>query len=116
MRLGKLTTEQVKVKIESVGLLSQLDRCTGKESEIFNETYAEVIALKRSYPAVSQIWALTVPPAFSVTPLVANSTPIVGYLFFGSSFLMYRLSKWVLPTPVSPTKITKTSKEMIQKW
>ena len=69
-------------------------------------TYADVMALKRSWPAVSQIWALTVPPAFSVTPLVANSTPMVGYLFFGSSFLIYRLKRCVFPTPVSPTKMT----------
>ena len=70
------------------------------------DTYAEVMALKRSWPAVSQICALTVPPAFSVTPLVANSTPMVGYLFLGSSFLIYRLSRCVFPTPVSPTRIT----------
>ena len=64
------------------------------------------MALKRSWPAVSQICAFTVPPAFSVTPFVANSTPMVGYLFFGNSFFMYRLSKCVFPTPVSPTRIT----------
>ena len=72
----------------------------------YGETYADVIALNLSYPAVSQIYAFTVPPAFKVTPLVANSTPIVGYLFFGSSFLMYRLRRCVFPTPVSPTRIT----------
>lgn len=70
------------------------------------------MALKRSWPAVSQIWALTVPPAFSVTPLVANSTPIVGYLFLGNSFLIYRLNRCVLPTPVSPTRITIKTQKM----
>jgi hypothetical protein len=47
-----------------------------------------------------------VPPVFKGTGFVANSTPIVGNLFLGSEPLMYLESKWVLPTPVSPTRIT----------
>ncbi|TNV85172.1 hypothetical protein FGO68_gene9358 [Halteria grandinella] len=66
---------------------------------------ALVIALKRSCPAVSQICALTVPPVFSGTGLVANSTPIVGNLLRGREPLMQRESRCVLPTPVSPTRM-----------
>ena len=91
-------------------------------SNILLFTYALVIALNLSYPAidilrwcmyecellpVSQIYALTVPPVFNGTGLVANSTPIVGNLFFGNEPLMYLLNRWVFPTPVSPTRITK---------
>ena len=71
-------------------------------------TYALVIALNLSYPAVSQICAFTVPPVLSGTALVANSTPMVGLSFLGSALVTYRLSKWVLPTSVSPTKITNS--------
>ena len=47
------------------------------------------MALKRSVPAVSQIWALTVPPLLNDMVLVANSTPIVGPFLRGRSSLMY---------------------------
>ena len=65
-----------------------------------------MIALNLSVPAVSQIYAFTVPPVFKGTGFVANSTPIVGYLFLGRVPFMYLLSKKVFPTPASPTKMT----------
>lgn len=55
---------------------------------------------------VSQICAFTLSPFLRVTVLVANSTPIVGTGFRGSTPFTYLFSKWVLPTPVSPTRMT----------
>jgi len=74
---------------------------------INKKLYAEVIALYFSCPAVSHICALIIGPLFNSTALVANSTPTVGVFCFGIVPFIYLLSKQVLPTAASPTRITK---------
>lgn len=68
-------------------------------------THAEVMALYRSSPAVSQIWALMVNP-LSCTVRVLNSTPMVVLVSWLNSFFVKRDNKLLLPTPDSPIKTT----------
>ena len=68
-------------------------------------TYALVIALNLSWPAVSQIWALIVLESTWIL-LVANSTPIVDLDSKLNSLRVKRDNKLDLPTPESPIKTT----------
>lgn len=77
-------------------------------------THAEVIALYRSCPAVSQIWALTVLPS-TLMLRVANSTPIVLLLSRLNSFRVKRDSRLLFPTPESPISTTSGKKERKKK-
>ena len=63
------------------------------------------MARYRSWPAVSQIWALMV---FASTWIdrVANSTPMVDFESRLNSFRVNRLSRLDLPTPESPMRTT----------
>ena len=64
-----------------------------------------MIARYRSWPAVSQICALIVLPSMD-TVRVANSTPIVDFDSRLNSLRVKRLSKFDLPTPLSPMTTT----------
>ena len=68
--------------------------------------YAEVMALNLSCPAVSQIWALTLLPPSTSMLLVANSTPMVDLDSRENSLRVKRSSRFVFPTPESPTSTT----------
>ena len=63
------------------------------------------MARYRSWPAVSQIWALTVLPS-TATDRVANSTPIVDLDSRQNSLRVNRDSRLDLPTPESPMRTT----------
>lgn len=78
----------------------------GKNSMCMQWAYAEVIALYRSCPAVSQIWALIVFPSTWML-LVANSTPMVLLLSKLNSFLVNLDNKLLFPTPESPIRTTE---------
>lgn len=64
-----------------------------------------MIARYRSWPAVSQICALTVLPS-TLIERVANSTPIVDLDSRQNSLRVKRESRLDLPTPESPIRTT----------
>ena len=70
-----------------------------------NLSYALVMALYRSWPAVSHICAFIVLPSTWIL-LVANSTPMVLLLSRLNSFLVNLDSKLLFPTPESPINTT----------
>ncbi len=77
------------------------------------ETHAEVMALYRSWPAVSQICALMVFPSTWMLR-VANSTPIVDLDSRLNSLRVKRESRLLLPTPESPISTTAGERRRIQ--
>lgn len=77
-------------------------------------TYADVIALYRSCPAVSHICAFIVFPSTWML-LVANSTPMVLLLSRLNSFRVNRDRRLLFPTPESPIRTTEKTKKKKKK-
>jgi hypothetical protein len=74
--------------------------------------YCVVSDLKRSWPAVSQIWIWTLILSCGTSNnLLLNSTPIVDEISFGGFwFLINQWTNAVFPTLASPTRTTKRLK------
>ncbi len=75
-------------------------------------SYADVMALYLSCPAVSQICALMIFPSTWML-LVANSTPMVDLDSRLNSLRVKRESKLLLPTPESPIRTTTENRKKL---
>ena len=92
-----------KNKITPIISENKLKMTKGKGKKARNEHENEHAYL--SWPAVSQIWALTIFWSI-ISVFVWNSTPIVAFASTLNSFLENRAKSWDFPTAESPINTT----------